>query len=124
MARRRAPAGKALAPSPFYCQAVIEAAARAGKIKPEELTSPNRSSRVLVWRHAAIAIACDDTELSLALIGRRFGRHHSTVWSARQIARPELIARVRAELERPTASEPGRPLGRAAVSYSRSGSCL
>lgn len=73
---------------------VIAATVKVSGIDREALTGPGKARLVAHWRHAAFAAARERTRASTTLIGRAFGRDHSTVIYGAAAARkrdPQLI---------------------------------
>ena len=70
-------------------KAVLRAAANASGLTVDELCGPGRHEPLVIWRHAAMAVArqqvCqrDGTQISFPAIGHAFGRRdHTTVMHA------------------------------------------
>jgi chromosomal replication initiation ATPase DnaA len=72
-------------PPPRGCRSialVIAAVAREFGVPPEQIASECRAPRTLRARHAAIRLARDVTQRSSGVLGRHFGRDHSTILHA------------------------------------------
>ena len=88
------------APKHYMVGEVIRAACRASGLTREELTGPLRGHAFLSWRQAAFVVMREQRR-SLPVIGRAFGRHHTTVLHGLNVAPrrwPDKIAAIRAAL--------------------------
>ena len=71
-------------PRPPLVHDVIAAAVTASGIPRRVLTGAQRRHALVAWRQAAMEVAAQATGYSLTVIGRVFGRNHTTVIHARR----------------------------------------
>jgi chromosomal replication initiator protein len=66
----------------IFIRDIIAAAASHYGAKPAEVVSPDRSALLIRPRHVAMFLSRTVAKRSFPEIGRRFNRHHSTVFHA------------------------------------------
>lgn len=90
-----------LVPGFIAADVIVDEVARGFKVTRDEIMGDSRERHVCVARSCAMAVVREHTNWSWPVIGRYFGRHHTTVMAqvGRVMADPTLAEGVRQVIE-------------------------